>query len=231
MTLAFATTACASDSPNVTPPDVQGLTAEDVYGRVAQAVNRPGEVYYAEIEVDVEGSGYFSYTGLQQRWVYGSGGLAREKWRADSAGDGVISRQDKITVGGDEYEITELDERVVKSPATQCRGTTAAVSTMFLCPYQPAEDNVAVEADVIGGKRAIVLVSSAESEGNDERFVYNFRFYLDADSYLPLALEMEGVANDELPLDGKWIYENEFVPLDSLPRDHFDPGVIGYVEE
>jgi len=228
--VAFATAACGSNSGDVAAPDVRGLTTADVYERVAQAVSRPGEVYYAEIDVDVDGGGYFSYQGLQQRWVYGSGGLAREVWRADSAGDGAIEREDKITVGEEEFQISELDDGVGKSPATQCRGISAAVSTMFLCPYRPAEDVATIEGGAFDGKPAIVLVSSAESEGNDETFVYNLRFYLDAESYLPLTLEMEGVANDEIPLDGNWLYRNEFVPLDSLPNDHFDPGVIGYVE-
>ena len=227
---AFATAACGSNSGEVAPPDVQALTAEDVYERVAQAVNRTSEVYYAKVDVRVDGGAYFSYQGVQQRWVYGLGGLARETWRADSAGDGAISREDKITVGDEEYEISELDEQVVKSPATQCRGITAAVSTMLACPFRPADDDTDVEGAVFDGKRAIVLVRNAESEGNDESFVYNFRLYLDASTYLPLVLEMDGVANDAQPLNGRWLYENKFVPLDSLTKDHFDPGTIGYVD-
>lgn len=66
----------------------------------------------------------------------------------------------------------------------------------------------------------------------DETFDVTRRLYLDVETFLPIALQFDGTVDygEESTLHGRWTYENDFLPLDSLPDDFFDPASIGYVE-
>ena len=78
----------------------------------------------------------------------------------------------------------------------------------------------------------MVLATKVVWSGTDETFDFTRRLYLDAETFLPIALHFDGTVDhgEVSTLRGQWTYENDFLPLDSLPDDFFDPASIGYFE-
>ena len=75
-------------------------------------------------------------------------------------------------------------------------------------------------------------MAEGTSSGSDETYYLTRQTFFDAETFLPLGGVVEGTLDEGVihPVQSDIPYEHEFVPLDSLPEDFFDPASIGYVE-
>ena len=82
------------------------------------------------------------------------------------------------------------------------------------------------------GQDAIAYVAEGESSGSDETYYTTTRTFFDAETLLPMGQVVEGTLDigETYPIQADIEYEHEFVPLESLPDDFFDPASIGYAE-
>ncbi|MCH8008422.1 MAG: hypothetical protein IIC91_06110 [Chloroflexi bacterium] len=82
------------------------------------------------------------------------------------------------------------------------------------------------------GQSAIAYVADGESSGSDETYFTTTRTFFNAVTFLPMGQVIEGTLDigETYPIQADFVYEHEFVPLDSLADDFFDPASIGYVE-
>lgn len=87
------------------------------------------------------------------------------------------------------------------------------------------------DTETFNGRRAIVVVTEGESRGEDEKFSFTDRLYVDARTWLPLAIETSGTIDygPKASYETHARYEHEFVDAGSLAPDFFDPASIGYV--
>ena len=78
----------------------------------------------------------------------------------------------------------------------------------------------------------MLLATKMVWSGSDETFDVTRRLYPDAATFLPIALHFGGNVDygEVAAVRGRWTYENDFLPLDSLSDDFFDPASIGYIE-
>lgn len=213
----------------VGPPDLSGLTVDDVYARMVEAITRPGKVYHLTQEIEVD-AGPFSYSGTTQTWVDVAHDLARSE--GEFVFGGETRRTRLVIAGGARYEDDEGSGRAMRREAATCRGTGAALSIVVDCPGPLEERSENLERGEYEGRAAIVVVGHSVSRGSDETWTMTTRAYLDPDTFLPIADEGSGTLDygEVYPASLKVRYRHDFVDAVSLPADFFDPASIGYVE-
>lgn len=206
--------------------DLSTLTLEDVYSRMAEAISRPGFVFHASMNYDVAESGAFQV----EVWV----DLPRELARYESVPSPALreSREvaDYVSVITSDVEYFRNPDRPSKHPARACLGTDSpALSAILGCEFFPEDASARVETAVqYRGRAAVALVTEDTSE--DTTSSYASRLYLDETSFLPLARVWRSTSDGET-VEVIVPYDTDFLPIDSLPQDFFDPAAIGYAEE
>ena len=240
--------------PSKTPAAVEveeELTVEELTDRVAEAITCPGYAFRMHSAGEYE-AGPYSATGETDVWIDIENNLARTENRAtftsaearrdaEEAGEELqevrerrIIRADGSYTGEESggYAGEEYENPAMKRPPPSCHGTgREALGALISC--EPLADfETTIERDVsYRGQPAIALVNEGESSGSDETYYTTNRLYFDRDTFLPIGGTSEGTLDvgDIFPIHVDIPIEYQFVPLDSLASDFFDPASIGYV--
>jgi hypothetical protein len=234
--LATLALACSGDGEK-TPADgisadlpVADLSVEEVYARFAEAITRPGHVYHAEVEISQD-AGPFSYDSTVEFWVDAERDLARQESQV-TFGEGDTRRSHVIIAGGARYTSAQEGQPASKHEASTCHGANASIASVIGCPGPTEESTKTVETGRYEDKAAIVVVTTGTSYGSDETFTFTHRLYLDSETLLPIAYQSEGTADygEVYPTHSLSHFRNDFLPVNTLPQDFFDPASTGYVE-
>ncbi len=240
--LLAASLACQAqdkDGLQATSEEISGLTPEGFFSRLEEAITREGFVFHTSIEqvlVGPQGTTLPMWT--VETWLELERGLAHSEFLKDPAFEAELDDEATIIVLGDTIYISVEDE-VEKAETRICPGTRYPPLNMaFGCAPIPGVALGRVEADVeYEGQAAVALVYEErvvqdESLFPQEPYTVITSFYVDREGFLPLAWVTEFRADTGEVLSTLIAsYENDFVPLASLPSDFFDPASIGYVVE
>ena len=246
---------CPSKTPAAV--EVKGeLTEEELIDRVAEAITCPGYAFHFRSAGESE-AGPYSTSMQSDVWIDIENNVARTElvWRGTSAEtlreveeaglDEDAAARDTIIFHADaSYSSRELigypdeenqDPVARRRRPPDCRGPGREALGALISCEGPLEDlETTVERDVsYRGRPAIALVSEGESSGSDETYYTTNRLYFDRDTFLPIGATSEGTLDigDIFPVHADIPIEYQFVPLDSLAADFFDPASIGYVEK
>ena len=239
-----ATGVCPSKTPLAAAVEGE-LTVEELTDRVAEAIACPGYAFHTRSGGEYEAGPYSTDLEIDV-WVDIENNLARTETRviatsaearreAEEAGEKLRERRDRRIIRADgSYAGEEYENPAAKRQPPNCHGSgREALSSVILCEGPLEDFETTNERDVsYRGQPAIALVNEGESSGSDETYYTTNRLYFDQDTFLPIGLTIEGTLDigDVFPVRSDISYEHEFVPLDSLPDDFFDPASIGYVE-
>ena len=206
------------------------LSAKEVYVRLEQAMTRPGQVFHTTIQISQE-AGLLSYQGRFELWAVPLQGQVRQVSELTFKA-GETSRQETVLADGMVYGPPVQGIATPKHRALQCPEASVLASTAIACWRFDQAGETSVEAVQYEGVTAVLLATKVVWSGSDETFNVARRLYLDAATFLPIALHFDGTVDygEVSQLRGRWTYVNDFLPLDSLPDDFFDPASIGYVE-
>ena len=215
--------------------DLDGLTAQEATRRYEAALVRNGEVFHTKIKMTrTDAEGVTEPFTVIEVWLDG-GEVGRAKFLDISGGFTVIL----IGEAGyyrDPSNTWRLDggavsERCGKIPTF---GGMPLFSLVLDCGHQDDRLQYGVlqiDTSVYDGTPAVALtreVVAVTGPAYLDRATYTL--YLNRASFLPLAFAMEQIGvqvrDDYTTL---LTFQNEFLPLDSLPDDLFDPASIGYV--
>jgi hypothetical protein len=201
------------------------LSVADVYRLTQQELRTHDGIYLAEIEAASD-FGPFSSSGTIKRWVDVRRDVAREESVLAPWGSSTM-----ITTRDGRYW-RDTAGRITTSPARYwtCNGAGIAASALLGCPGPTERSSAEVRQGVYEGRPAIVLVTTGNVSGSDETYTFTRRLYLDATTYLPLALEGDGQFDfgQVVPAHERYRFQHRFVPSDALATDLFDPASIGY---
>ncbi|MCH7511809.1 MAG: hypothetical protein IIB19_05545 [Chloroflexi bacterium] len=199
---------CPSKTPAAVESDGE-LGLQEVYDRMAEAIRCPG--YALHVTFRFPGPSMYA-PGRSQAWIDLEGNRAR------------MESETRFTLDGEEFEqwskeiiLAEVTYRGGSNESTRglralaCHGSdNAAFSVLLGCQGYLEDSTTTVEIGAsFNGKSALVLVT----EGYTGSHEISARLYVDDSTFLPLGVDIE------------------FVSLDSLPADFFDPASIGYVEK
>ncbi|HXG36086.1 MAG TPA: hypothetical protein VNL15_03875 [Dehalococcoidia bacterium] len=220
--------ACKGDeTANNSNVSTEGLSVEEVLARVTSAISRPGQIFHVRGEIKRD-AGPYPYRGTIDIWVDAGHDKARWKMEITNGDKSII--QEQIIAGGARYvQVSFSDYPAIKGRAATCPGGNSAVSALLNCEQMK---DPRMEQGRFEGKTVVLLVGDVRTSGSDETFTFVRRIYLDAASFLPLAVEEEGTVDygEIAPLHSLRRYRGEFLEADALPPDFFDPASIGYVE-
>lgn len=241
---AAAIPVCPSKEPSPASADTSTLTLEDVYERMAEVMTCPGYALYVvtthEWKIVYPGEGEFSATIAGNAWIDLPADRAREEMHTEYTtlggnGDDPQEREResvRIVLGDAAYTRETADEPTRGHDALTCHECNSAAISLLLNCLGYREDSLTrfEPGSEYQDRRMPALLTEGESSGSDETTVFTQTLYLDADTLLPVDGTTEETVNDWPPGRGEVRYEYEFVPLESLPEDFFDPAAIGYVE-
>ena len=218
------------------PGLLSGLTLEEVYGRIEEAITRPGMVFHAKMAAEARDPGTETINlWTKEAWVDSERDVGRWELRLLEY-DTDIAQRAVMVVSGDEAYYSDYDEAWMVS-ALVCEGTDSAVlSLIFECGGTlpslefdvPIAYRLEPDAEYDGRPAAALVFERTEVE--ETGGATTTYLYLERDTFLPIAWVVESFGRGEV---GRFVstYQNEFVAADALPVDFFDPVSIGYVEE
>ena len=234
--------------PGKTPPVAQSdadMSVEELTDLVAEAIACPGYAFHMRSE-DENALGFLIETGT---WIDVENNLARSEsvWRA-SSGDAlreaaeagvaedaearwmVIYRADARYDAREFIGYPENEDLAYKRSPSDCHGAgLEALGPLIPCEGPLDDWERTVERGVqFLGKPSIAVLTAGVSGDADGDYEITMWLYLDAKTLLPLGRLVE--TERGAPIDTDATYKHDFVPLDSLPDDFFDPASIGYVE-
>jgi len=206
------------------------FSAKEVYARLEGAMTRPDLIFHTSVRISQE-AGLLSYQGKFELWAIPSQGQVRQTSELTFEG-GETSRQETVLADGLVYGPLVRGTVPLKHRALQCPEASVLASTAIACWRFDQAGETSVEAVQYEGVTAVLLATKVVWSGSDETFDVTRRLYLDAGTFLPIALHFDGTVDygEVAAMRGRWTYENDFLPVDSLPDDFFDPASIGYVE-
>lgn len=212
-----------------------GPPLADVYASIAAALSRPGMVAHVSFEADASNPWI---SGTREAWLDLPNDVAREQtttsYRSPSVTatrqSGVIYRRDAklgVAEGGQQYRL----------PIEGCAEALKRVLTLFNSCPRPNGSKIEMRTEIdrhFGATRAIVAVTEGSYSGTDSTIEVHDVLFVDAATYLPLALEIKGT--DRYALGGleqafhtTTRYRIDFVTRESLSPGFFEPTSIGYV--
>ena len=241
---------CLTKAP--TNPVAADASVEEVVDRIAIAITCPGHAFHMRSAGEYETETY-GFRVESDTWVDIENNVARTQsvlrpasgealLEAEEAGLEDPERRDTVIIHADaRYTSTELigypdDENqdpVARRGPPDCHGPgREALGSLILCEGPLSDWETTVELHVsFRGRAAIALLTVGESSDADGTSEITSWLYFDAVTLLPLGRVDESTSiSGGVSLDADTTYENEFVALDSLPADFFDPASIGYVE-
>lgn len=221
-------TGCPSTTP-VVYDGAEALTVDEVVDRLTQAITCPGYVLHVAAAGEVESEDATS--SLQtEAWVDAANNQGRAMLTfADGEGDIRIVRSDG------EYELENDDVAPDSGQPPQCHGPGREVLGLLInCLYLRDDFETSIDASAsFDGSDAVALVTGDIISSDDGERTTTYRVYFDAATFLPLAQVIESVdqQNTEHSSTLRSPLTTEFVALDSLASDFFDPASIGYVRQ
>ncbi len=218
--LAGLTVACAGGVDG--PGDMARVdfSAEEVYARAAEAMTRPGHVYHAVVELDItigESSGLIE----NRYWLDAERDLARFDWDVRPTSEGGGFSQAVLVRGESAFRIDAGG--VFREAPAECPSIAAAISLLLFCGDEIGE--VRAELNEFEGTEAIVLIGNKEIEGSDETIKFTQRMYVDANTFLLLAVTVQGTFDDGDLLPFRRLarfVQDGFLPRNSVPADLFE---------
>ena len=218
--------------------DFAGLSVEEAYARVAEAVRRPGFILYSEVEFstigpDGEKLPFYTY----RVWTDGAQNAIRVEFKLSPERDSYDLAEEGafIVRDGSMYQPDDPGEALRFDYEDFCPGTDSAVlSALLQCnTLTLGEPDAAREPRVewpsrYDGRETLALAFLVEASAGLE--ARTFRIHLDSGTLLPLATIVEAEVDGESAAL-VFEYENEFIPADSVAPDFLDPRSIGYGAE
>ncbi len=227
LTLAFVAGGCGQPASGL---DIDQLSVKEVYARLEQALKRPGQVFHTTVRISQE-AGPLSYQGKFELWAAPLQGQVRQIAELTFKG-GETSRHETVLADGLVYGPPSQGIAMPKHRAPQCPEAGVLVSVVIGCLRFDQFEEISVETVRYEGAAAVLLTNKVAWSGSDENFDGTRRLYLDAETFLPIALHFDGTMDfgEVSAVRGRGRYENDYLPLDDLPDDFFDPVSVGYVE-
>ncbi len=204
------------------------LTVEEVYRRVEQTINRPGMLYHATIQD----------TGATDLWVDGLRNVARRE--LGRPGETSIM----ITTAQGRYTLTSYGE-IMTTNQPMCEGASVAAAAVLDCPNAAFETytfatsgaapqrsvatpSITIHPDQDAGRPAIVLIAHKRQQPwRSGPVTETRRLYLDPDTYLPFAEEVERESQGPGSHSrARLTYTHEFIPAGTVPAGFFDPAAL-----
>ena len=241
--------------PNKTPPAVPSdadMTVEELTDLVAEAITCPGYAFHMRSVGQYEAGPYSSYSETEA-WIDMQRGVGRveqlfritsdealaEAATAEAEADdeeyGLEFRSTGISLSDGRYSSRQDEEQAEKGSPSTCHGPGREALWLVLPCFDGPLQDFEISIDPNGsynGREAIAFVAEGESSGSDETYYTTRHMFFDSETLLPLSVIVEGTLDigEIHPVQSDIPFEHEFVPLDSLPLDFFDPASIGYVE-
>ena len=211
-----------------------GPPVADVFASVAAALTRPGMIAHVMFD---SGEADPWITGRREAWLDVSADVARERTTTMYRSPSVSTTRERGAVyrAGAAYSVGE-DGKTYKSPIAGCPDAAAHVLALLAdCPSRSG-NTVSTRSEsrrTFHGVGALAIVTEGKLSGVDSVIEIHNRLFVDAASYLPLALERSGtdryaLGGYERDLHGVTRYTIDFVPRDSVPSDFFEPSAVGY---
>jgi hypothetical protein len=234
---------CPSKEAQEAPADLASLSLDEVYKRMAESMTCPGYVLHVTSTQEGENidpeRGKSSLTGEGDTWLDFPGGRAR----ADTWSKYEAPAEESDRSAGNQMEDVSIlvgDTLYGRGPGTNhawgndahlCPGTDSTVVSLVVGCGSSHTLEARFEPDAeYEGRHMPALVMEGESVGSDETIAFVQNTYLDETMLLPVAGTKEATSNGapRFSFSGRARYD--FVPLNSLPEDLFDPAAIGYME-
>ncbi|HLB24597.1 MAG TPA: hypothetical protein VJP07_10930 [Dehalococcoidia bacterium] len=241
VTAAMGAAACATarSGAGPPPPAVQQSALSVIYGRMLQAISRPGEVYHPTVTTVIFQEP-FTVTTVSELWIDPASQRARVFVRTAFGDFG--EKASTWIIDGDRWYETQEDGTVRKREAVRCRDSDSVLLSLLLGCRDFTESAITAPIDVetFEGTPVAALYTQGTIRRKAEDTVFIDTLYVHARTFLPIALERSGSLrpratgpDDRRP--GTAIgqitrYTQGFVPGDSLAPDFFDPAALGYVE-
>ena len=227
------------------------LTVDQVVNRYQEAINCPGYVTLFRSVGDSDAGPYSTHSETMI-WLDARGNRSRVertttftdagvKETAQAAGEDIPELKGaEIFVGGRVYsreydrdEQMQFNEAEASADLSE-RGILVEFGADCGTPEPGAPDqrSCSIEQRVTyRGRPAIALVRSGKSRGSDETSNTTTRLFVDRETFLPLGQTSEGTLDigDIYPVSSDIPYDQQFIPVESLPDDLFDPASIGFI--
>lgn len=214
------------------------LTPQSVYANMLAAMTQPGQLYHPTIE-GVALQAPFTLRKTQDAWIDVPRGLARVEVTSDFGG-GDASNVHRATwiIDGRRWYQTQEDAPTRMREAQTCHDSDSPVLSLLLACRGFTERSVTVVQPSVdyAGAPAVAIITYGNVPGADTRQSYTDTLYIDAATYLPLAIESNGVLSDAsaagAPIQTGEItrFTNGFVPASSLDASAFAPASIGWTD-
>jgi hypothetical protein len=237
----FVASACATARGGAQPQPMTSsdgvyTAVDDVYARMTQALTRPGEAYHPTIQT-VAVQGDQAYTSMSEAWLVFASKAGREQVTATF---GLISHEATILIDGErQYRTQEDGSAPIMRRAVTCHDSDSALLSLLLACHGDAEQSITVvQRDVtFEDERAIAVITSSAERSPTEHAGWIQTLYVSAATYLPIAIQSNGMLFDESALQtavfdtGALVrFTNNFVLLAALKPDFFSPAAVGWVE-
>ena len=247
----------AGPCPSKTPAtaEIEGdLTTDELVDLVAEAMTCPGHVIHLQSAVDHQ-AGDYGLIMEMNIWLDIENNVGRTEWVVRAASEEALRAAEEAGLEEDaetrntviirvdaRYEINEYigypnednQDPVRRSEPPGCHGPgLEALASLILCAGPDEDYETTIEQDVTyGGQAAIALLTTGESSFDGGTSQVTSWLYFDTETLLPLGIviESKGIVGG-VTYDMIGTYEFEFLPLDSLATDFFDPASIGFVEK
>lgn len=194
-------------------------------------MTQPDAVFHTVVQ-NTTSEGPQTYVQRSEIWL--DPAATRARGEIDIAFSTGAVRRATWIIDGRAWYHTQDGEPPGKRKANVCHDAPdAAVSLLLGCRGSLEQSTTSVESPLtFDERRAVALVTSGSARGAGEVQTFVDHLYLDAETYLPIALTtdgtIDGAVSEQLHTDAR--FENNFIPKAALAVDFFDPGSIGYVE-
>ena len=225
---------CLSGAPmNTLDADV---TVEEVVDRIATAITCRGFAFHLRSSGDTELGPDRSHQD-QDIWIDMDGNRSRLDWvneALNNLGEVVEMAGTTIVRADGKYSGQTGFEGVGRTAAPICHGAgTEAISLLIFCagPSETLVTRIELGASY-RDRSAVALATDGEVPTSNGTFSTTSRVFFDHERFFPMGVTIDGTIDLEetYPVVSDIPYDIDFVPLDSLPADFFDPASIGYVE-
>lgn len=231
---AFSATACSLDRSTSASVAVAYEQPGDAFARTEASVAQPGTALHVVAQIDAT-QGPRHFTGHQESWIDGASGAARSEVTTEFGATAETYRTSVSIVRDGSWYLRPAEGPARLRQAQTCRGTEDPALALILACRSELERSKTITQPGLSweGRGALAVITAGDEPGPGEITSFTDTLYLDATSYLPLALVTDGTvtsAGIALPLHVVTHYQTAFVPLASLPPDLFSPASLGYAE-
>ncbi len=228
--------ACATARSGADSADEQHSQLSAIHEHMLAAMTRAGEIYHPRI-TSVALQDPFTVTTTTELWIDAANSRARADITARFSPDNA--KTSALVVDGPRWFHTVEYGETLKREATPCRDAESVILSLMLGCHTRDEQSMTVPLtdQTFGGRPAIALVTFAQVVGAKETAAYTDTLFVDAATYLPIALQSGGTLRPHAGVPGSearvgqfTTFQHEFVPANSVPTERFDPRDIDYVE-